>query len=112
MGFPEFLGTKRDVSFCHARAGGVSFSQDRKYRGAETRVRIGDRNTLREYVTVHAATDAGNETRIGDGNLIMAYVHVAHDCSIGDDVVIANAVTMGGIVRDAGLTVEKFRALL
>ncbi|MBI2871489.1 MAG: acyl-ACP--UDP-N-acetylglucosamine O-acyltransferase [Candidatus Omnitrophica bacterium] len=73
-------------------------SQDLKYRGGVTRVRIGDQNTVREYVTVHTATGEESETFIGDRNLIMAYAHIAHDCRIEDGVIIANAVTMGGHV--------------
>ncbi|MCS6999355.1 MAG: acyl-ACP--UDP-N-acetylglucosamine O-acyltransferase [Bacteroidota bacterium] len=72
--------------------------QDLKYSGAPTLVVVGDRTTIREFVTLNRAshTDA---TRIGSDCLIMAYVHVAHDCMIGDHVVIANAVQLGGHVE-------------
>jgi UDP-N-acetylglucosamine acyltransferase len=73
--------------------------QDKKYADEPTRLEIGDRNTIREYVTVNRGTvqDAG-VTRIGDDNWIMAYVHIAHDCVIGNDTVLANAVTLAGHV--------------
>jgi UDP-N-acetylglucosamine acyltransferase len=74
--------------------------QDKKYGGEETRLSIGDRNVVREYVTLHRGTiqDAG-VTRIGDDNLFMAYVHVAHDCRIGDNVIMANAASLAGHVE-------------
>ncbi|WP_199247618.1 acyl-ACP--UDP-N-acetylglucosamine O-acyltransferase [[Phormidium] sp. ETS-05] len=73
--------------------------QDLKYDGAESFTKIGDGNTLREYVTVNRATGAGEFTVIGDNNLLMAYVHVAHNCSIGHQVVIANNVSLAGHVH-------------
>lgn len=72
--------------------------QDLKYVGEKTYVRIGDSNTIREYVTVNAATDEGKATVIGSGNLLMAYVHVAHNCWIGNNVILANAVNLAGHV--------------
>lgn len=74
--------------------------QDKKYGGEETFLTIGDNNTIREYVTLHRGTvqDAG-ETRIGSGNLFMAYSHVAHDCRIGDQVVMANSASLAGHVQ-------------
>jgi len=73
--------------------------QDLKYQGEDSRVEIGDNNTIREYVTVNKGTEFGGwVTRIGSNNLIMAYVHIAHDCIIGDNVILANATTMGGHV--------------
>ena len=73
--------------------------QDLKYRGAPSRVEIGDRNALREYTTVNRATEDGEVTRIGNDNLIMAYSHVAHNCEIDDGVIIANSVALAGHVR-------------
>ncbi|MFQ5949330.1 MAG: acyl-ACP--UDP-N-acetylglucosamine O-acyltransferase [Nitrospiria bacterium] len=71
--------------------------QDLKYKGGETRLRIGRENTIREYVTLNRGTEeGGGETVIGDKNFFMAYVHVAHDCFIGNEVVMANAATLGG----------------
>jgi UDP-N-acetylglucosamine acyltransferase len=74
--------------------------QDKKYRGEETFLTIGDRNVIREYATLHRGTaqDTG-ETRIGSGNLFMAYSHVAHDCRIGDNVIMANAASLAGHVQ-------------
>lgn len=73
--------------------------QDKKYRDEPTELIIGDGNTIREFTTFNTGTvqDKG-VTRVGDGNWIMAYVHVAHDCVIGDDNVIANAVQFAGHV--------------
>jgi UDP-N-acetylglucosamine acyltransferase len=74
-------------------------SQDLKYRGERAETRIGHRNKIREFVTIHRGTQGGGLiTRIGDDNLLMAYVHVAHDVRIGDHTVLANAVTLGGHV--------------
>lgn len=73
--------------------------QDLKYDGSPTWVKIGDDNRLREYVTVNRATQAGESTVIGNGNLLMAYVHVAHNCRIENQVVIANAVALAGHVQ-------------
>jgi UDP-N-acetylglucosamine acyltransferase len=72
--------------------------QDLKYNGALSQVRIGDDNSIREYVTINRATYDGEVTQIGSGNLLMAYVHVAHNCVIGDHTVIANAVGLAGHV--------------
>ncbi|MGE5638668.1 MAG: acyl-ACP--UDP-N-acetylglucosamine O-acyltransferase [Clostridia bacterium] len=74
--------------------------QDKKYAGEETSVEIGDRNTIREYVTINRGTthDAG-VTRVGDDNWIMAYVHFAHDCQIGSHTIFANACQLAGHVQ-------------
>lgn len=73
--------------------------QDLKYVGAPSRVKIGDNNQIREFVTVNRSTYAGESTVIGNGNLLMAYVHVAHNCIVEDSVVIANAVSLAGHVK-------------
>ncbi|MBI3473261.1 MAG: acyl-ACP--UDP-N-acetylglucosamine O-acyltransferase [Candidatus Solibacter usitatus] len=74
-------------------------SQDKKYQGERAETRIGSRNTIREFVTIHRGTQGGGRlTRIGDDNLLMAYTHVAHDASIGDGTVLANGVTLAGHV--------------
>lgn len=75
-------------------------SQDKKYANESTRVEIGNDNVFRESCTVHRGTaqDKG-VTRIGSRGLFMAYAHVAHDCVLGDDVILANAATLGGHVR-------------
>jgi len=73
--------------------------QDKKYHGEHTRLVIGDRNAVREFVTIHPGTAGGGGlTRIGSDNLFMAYTHVANDCTIGSHVVLANSVNMGGHV--------------
>lgn len=73
--------------------------QDKKYAGEPTTLIIGDDNVIRENCTIHRGTvqDQG-ETRIGSGNLLMAYVHVAHDCIVGDNVILANCATLAGHV--------------
>lgn len=73
--------------------------QDVNYGDEPTRVRIGNRNIIREFVTIHRATGAGNETIIGDDNFIMAYVHIAHNCRLGNGIVIANASQLAGYVE-------------
>jgi UDP-N-acetylglucosamine acyltransferase len=73
--------------------------QDLKYAGEPTRLEIGDHNVIREYVTISRGTAGGGGiTRIGNRTLIMAYTHIAHDCVIGDHVIMANAATLGGHV--------------
>jgi len=74
-------------------------SQDLKYKGERAETRIGARNRIREFVTIHRGTQGGGlVTRIGDDNLLMAYVHVAHDVRVGNNTVLANGVTLGGHV--------------
>lgn len=74
-------------------------SQDRKYKGERAETHIGNRNTIREFVTIHRGTEGGGLlTRIGDGNLLMAYVHVAHDVLVGNNTILANGVTFAGHV--------------
>ena len=76
--------------------------QDLKYRGERTELVIGDHNTFREYVTVNrGTTGGGGRTSIGNHNVIMAYSHIAHDCSLGDHVLLANAATLAGHVTVA-----------
>jgi UDP-N-acetylglucosamine acyltransferase len=72
--------------------------QDVKFQGKRSYVVIGDRNVLREYVTINRATDEDGKTVVGDDNFLMAYVHVAHNCVVGDNVVLANTVNMAGHV--------------
>lgn len=74
-------------------------SQDLKYHGEPSATRIGNRNQIRECVTINRGTQGGGMlTSIGDDNLLMAYVHIAHDVRIGNNTVLANAVTFGGHV--------------
>ena len=74
--------------------------QDKKYNGEPTRLVIGDRNTVREFVTLNTGTvQDGGATTLGDDNWIMAYVHVAHDCHVGSHTILANSVQLGGHVH-------------
>ena len=73
--------------------------QDITYAGEPTQLEIGDHNQIREFVTINRGTvKGGGVTRVGNYNLIMAYTHVAHDCVVGDRVILANAATLGGHV--------------
>ena len=72
--------------------------QDLKYSGRPSRLLVGDHNVFREYTTANLATDPGEATRVGSHGLFMAYAHIAHNCCIGDRVVIANAVQLAGYV--------------
>jgi UDP-N-acetylglucosamine acyltransferase len=73
--------------------------QDLKFRGEKTKLEIGDNNVIRESVTIHRGTPGGGGiTKIGNGCLIMAYTHVAHDCKVGNNVILANAATLAGHV--------------
>ena len=73
--------------------------QDVSYKGEPTRLEMGDDNTVREFVTINRGTvKGGGLTKVGSHILIMAYTHVAHDCSIGDYAMLANAATLGGHV--------------
>jgi UDP-N-acetylglucosamine acyltransferase len=72
--------------------------QDLKYNGEPAELVIGDNNVIREFVTLNRGTSAHGRTEIGSNCLFMAYAHVAHDCIIGDSVIIANSVNMGGHV--------------
>jgi len=73
-------------------------TQDLKWKGGVTRTEIGDNNTIREYVSIHSATDDGNATTVGSRNNILAYCHVAHDCRLGDDIIMSNVATLAGHV--------------
>ena len=94
---PMRLGADNEV-FPFASVG--SAPQDKKYKGEPTRLEIGDRIVIREFVTLNRGTtkDEG-VTRIGDDNLFMAYSHVAHDCRVGSHCVLANTATLGGHVH-------------
>ena len=74
--------------------------QDLSYAGEPTRLEIGDRNTIREFVTINRGTvKGGGRTRVGSGNLLMACSHVAHDCEIEDNVIVGNGVLLAGHVH-------------
>jgi UDP-N-acetylglucosamine acyltransferase len=81
-------------------------TQDLKWKGGITRTEIGDHNTFREYVTIHSATGEGDATVIGSHNNILAYSHVAHDCRLGNHIIMSNAATLGGHV-----TVEDYAVI-
>ncbi|HOE68568.1 MAG TPA: acyl-ACP--UDP-N-acetylglucosamine O-acyltransferase [Candidatus Omnitrophota bacterium] len=82
-----------------------SRTQDKKFAGGKTYLRIGDRNRIREYVTINPGTLDGTETVIGNDNLLMAYAHVAHDCVIHSGCTLANNGTLAGhvIVEDKAI---------
>jgi UDP-N-acetylglucosamine acyltransferase len=73
-------------------------SQDKKYRGEVSWVRIGDRNVIREFVTINRGTGVDSDTVIGDDNHLLAYVHIAHNCRIGNRVVMSNLAQLAGHV--------------
>jgi len=76
--------------------------QDLKYGGEPTATEIGKRNHIREFVTIHRGTEGGGGlTKIGDDNLLMAQAHVAHDCQLGSNIIMANAATLAGHVEIA-----------
>ncbi|MGN6729982.1 MAG: acyl-ACP--UDP-N-acetylglucosamine O-acyltransferase [Rhodanobacteraceae bacterium] len=94
---PTRIGRDNHIG-SHAAIGGDP--QDKKYHGERSELVIGDGNTIREFVTLNRGTeDGGGITRIGDDNWIMAYVHVAHDCSVGNHIVLANNATLAGHVE-------------
>ncbi len=73
-------------------------TQDLKWKGGVTCTEIGDGNTFREYVTIHSATGDGEVTRVGSHNTILAYCHIAHNCTLGDRVIMSNVATLAGHV--------------
>jgi len=93
----EFTTVGRD---CQVRAGAVLGGppQDAKFKGERSYLRVGDRNLIREYVTLHRASGEDQETVVGDDNLILAYSHAGHNCRIGSGVLIANNVELAGQV--------------
>lgn len=93
---PSTIGVDNHI-FQFASVGEIP--QDKKYKGEETRLEIGDRNIIREYATIHRGTaqDEG-VTRIGNDGLYMAYTHIAHDCRLGDHIVMSNGASLAGHV--------------
>jgi len=85
---------------CQVFTGAVlgSLPQDLKYKGEPSFLEIGDENIIREYVTINPGTTANSKTLVGNNNLIMAYSHIAHNCIIGDNCIIANCGTLAGYV--------------
>ncbi len=96
------IGSDNEI-FTGAVVGSVT--QDKKYEGGASFLLIGDRNKIREYVTVNPGTKPGTETVIGNDNLFMAYAHVAHDCVVKNKTVLANAATLAGhvVVEDGAI---------
>ncbi len=93
---PTWIG-EDNIFFPYSTVGVAS--QDLKYKGERAETRIGNRNRIREFVTIHRGTEGGGLlTEIGDDNLLMAYVHIAHDVRVGNHTVLANGVTLGGHV--------------
>jgi UDP-N-acetylglucosamine acyltransferase len=93
---PTFIGAG-NVFFPYSTVGVAP--QDKKYRGERAETRIGNGNTIREFVTIHRGTEGGGLiTSIGNGNLLMTYTHVAHDVRIGDQVILGNSVGLAGHV--------------
>ncbi|MBL4621960.1 MAG: acyl-ACP--UDP-N-acetylglucosamine O-acyltransferase [Immundisolibacteraceae bacterium] len=73
--------------------------QDKKFHGEDSRLEIGDRNTIREYCSINRGTnDGGGITKIGNDNWVMAYVHIAHDCQLGNQITLANGASLAGHV--------------
>lgn len=99
--FAQVLGHTKVGSNCHIFSQAVvgSTPQDLKYKGEKSYLVIGDRNRIREFVTINPGTEKDAKTIIGNDNLIMAYSHIAHDCVIGDKNVFANGSTLAGYVE-------------
>jgi UDP-N-acetylglucosamine acyltransferase len=96
IGGPTKLGSDNQI---HAFAAIGGDPQDVTYRGEPTRLEIGDRNVIREYVTITRGTAKGTGiTRVGSDILIMAYTHIGHDCEIGDHSMLVNGATLAGHV--------------
>jgi len=94
---PTTIG-KRNLIGSFASVGGAP--QDLSYKGEPTELIIGDDNQIREYASIHRGTPHGSaKTVIGNSNLLMAYTHVAHDCKIGNHVILANVATLAGHVE-------------
>ncbi len=94
---PTRLGKNNTIS-SFATVGGDP--QDLKYDGEPTELLIGDGNRIREYASIHRGTvQGGGKTTIGNNNLLMSYIHIAHDCMIGDGVIMSNVATMAGHVE-------------
>lgn len=93
---PTTIGdNNRFFQFCSVGEG----PQDLKYSGEPTRLELGDNNIVREYATIHRGTvGGGGVTKVGNGNLLMAYSHIAHDCIVGDNVIMSNAASIAGHV--------------
>ena len=94
----EFTDIGEDCSIVHNSSIGA-IPQDKKFEGEESKLIIGKRTIIREFVTLNRGTKETGETRIGDDVLIMTGVHVAHDCIMGNNVILVNLVALGGHVE-------------
>ncbi|MDL2209458.1 acyl-ACP--UDP-N-acetylglucosamine O-acyltransferase [Desulfovibrio sp. OttesenSCG-928-O18] len=95
---------KNNVIHSYAMVGGIP--QDLKFHGEESWLELGDNNNVREFATLHRGTEGGGGvTRIGNTNLFMAYTHIAHDCIIGNNVIMSNNATLAGhvVVEDGAI---------
>jgi len=91
---PTHIG-KNNTIFQFASIGEVP--QDKKFHGEESKLVIGDGNTIREFVTINRGTeDGGGTTNIGNDNWLMAYIHIAHDCQVGNDTIFSNGASLAG----------------
>jgi len=91
---PTHLGTNNTI-FQFASIGEVP--QDKKFHGEESKLIIGDGNTIREFVTINRGTaDGGGTTLIGNNNWLMAYIHIAHDCQVGNNTIFSNGASLAG----------------
>lgn len=99
--FAQVLGYTKVGSDCQIFSQSVvgSIPQDLKYKGERSYLEIGNGNKIREFVTINPGTEKDTKTVIGNNNLIMAYSHVAHDCIIGDENILANGATLAGYVQ-------------
>ncbi len=94
---PTFIG-KRNLISSFATVGGAP--QDLSYKGEPTELHIGDDNQIREYASIHRGTpDGRGKTTIGNSNLLMAYIHIAHDCKLGNNIILANVAPLAGHVE-------------
>jgi UDP-N-acetylglucosamine acyltransferase len=95
---PATIGPENEF-YPHCAIGGRS--QDLKYTGEPTFLKIGSGNIFREFVTVHRGTSPGESTTVGNGGYFLAYCHIAHDCAVGDGVIFSNNGTLAGHVNVA-----------
>ena len=87
---------QNNVLFPYAAIGGQT--QDLKYKGGRAALVIGDRNIFREYVTIHGGTEENSSTKIGNDNAFLAYAHVAHDCVVGNHIIMSSLSALAGYV--------------
>ena len=91
---PTHIG-KNNAVFQFASIGEIP--QDKKFHGEESKLVIGDGNTIREFVTINRGTaDGGGTTKIGNDNWLMAYIHIAHDCQVGNNTIFSNGASLAG----------------